>query len=426
MIDILNNQFVPLIIAPYCITIGFIILYRIKSAKDKVEIFLFFILTFIMTIYALTPLFNRVIKIYDWIISILLISSALIYAIYISYRKLYKYILPYLITGSLILFFLIFRGEYNTLNFSIKYLIIMSPLIIAINIVLFHYYFKHKNSFHLSLAILCIVMTIGGIYDIFKPSTFLPNFPAATISSFVFVLVIGYQLLGRKYLINYEEWNDFVKEAEQNEKLLKEKYILLKKAKVESLVILSQTIEAKDPYTRGHCLRVRDFAKIIGKELGFDKDKLLFLEFGALLHDVGKIGIPGVILNKSSQLTQGEYHIIQKHPEIGAKIIKNVEYYAPLIPMIKHHHEFYNGEGYPDRLMNDDIPLEARILSVGDVFDAITSDRPYRKALNIEEALKILMEISGHQLDPVLVDLFIHSKIYKMKHPSSERLVFDF
>ncbi|MCK4797038.1 MAG: HD domain-containing protein [Spirochaetes bacterium] len=212
------------------------------------------------------------------------------------------------------------------------------------------------------------------------------------------------------------------------EKLLKERYDILKKANIDSVIVLSQTIEAKDPYTRGHCLRVRDFAKAIGEKYKFDKDKLLFLEFGALLHDIGKIGIPGVILNKKDKLTEEEFSIIKKHPDIGANIIKNVKFYGPIVPMIRYHHVFYNGNGYPkvNGLKKENIPLEARILSVGDAFDAMTTDRPYRKAFSIEKAISILKELSGSQFDPDIVDIFISNKIYKLEHPVTQKMHLEF
>jgi putative nucleotidyltransferase with HDIG domain len=263
-------------------------------------------------------------------------------------------------------------------------------------------------------------------YDLFKISLNLPKIHGSTIGMFFYIIIIGYELILNGYLNNHG-WIDYSIQLKQKEELLNEKLMLLRKAKIDSVVILSQTIEAKDPYTRGHCLRVRDFAKAVAREMNFNKDRIHMIEFGALLHDVGKIGIPGVILNKNSKLSENEYKLIKKHPDIGANIVKNVEYYAPIIPMIKHHHENYDGTGYPDGLKGDEIPIEARILAIGDVFDALTSNRPYRRAISTNEALSLLKELAGKQLDPYIVDIFIKSKIYELIHqPSMDKLEFEF
>jgi len=176
---------------------------------------------------------------------------------------------------------------------------------------------------------------------------------------------------------------------------------------VKSLIA---TIEAKDLYTRGHSERVHYVAMLMARTFGMDKEKRNVLNWAALLHDVGKIGISETVLNKPGRLTDEEYTAIKKHPEKGAKIIKPLEYLAESIPGILHHHEHYNGKGYPSGLKGEKIPLNARIIAVADTFDAITSDRAYRKGRSYEKALEIINEVSGTQLDPEQVQIF--NKIY--------------
>ena len=268
-------------------------------------------------------------------------------------------------------------------------------------------------------------MIIGGFYDTFKIDNKWPLIPAATIGCFGFIIVAGYNVIGRGYLKN-QGWSDYARALEQKEKLLSERFSILEKAHMDSVMVLSQTIEAKDKYTRGHCLRVKDISIAIGRELGFNKEKLFFLELGALLHDIGKIGIPGKILNKPSSLTEEEYEEIKKHPDIGANIISNVDFFIPMIPMIRNHHEFYNGKGYPDGVKKNYIPLEARILAVGDAFDAMTSNRPYRKAFSRKKAVDILKKVAGTQLDPEIVNIFINKKLYAIKPDEVQKIELDF
>ncbi len=211
----------------------------------------------------------------------------------------------------------------------------------------------------------------------------------------------------------------------QNKEMQNEKN-LLKKANLDSVIVLTQTIEAKDPYTRGHCLRVRHFSKAIAEELQLSNEDRIQLEFAGLLHDIGKIGIAGDILNKPGKLDETERIEIEKHPQIGARIISNIDFFIPIVPIILHHHEYYNGNGYPDKLSGEQIPYGARILSVADVFDAISSDRPYRKAFSLEKSIDIISELSGTQLDPVIVEVFLSRKLYAIDQNEEQQILFDF
>ena len=194
-----------------------------------------------------------------------------------------------------------------------------------------------------------------------------------------------------------------------NEQLLKNKTLFL-----QTVFALSSAIEAKDPYTQGHTERVTRFALVIAEELkstgkifGTDPNKLFEdLRTAALLHDIGKIGIPESILNKKGMLDENECKEMNKHPYIGAKILSEVnEFYEP-IRGVKYHHEKYDGTGYPDALKGENIPFIARIISIADTFDAMTSDRSYRQALPREEAIRLICEQSGKQFDPVMIEAF--------------------
>jgi putative nucleotidyltransferase with HDIG domain len=168
-----------------------------------------------------------------------------------------------------------------------------------------------------------------------------------------------------------------------------------------------QSIESKDRYTRGHCERVADYTCAIARDMGFDEQTLFWLRVGALLHDVGKIVVPSDILNKAAPLTVAERALIERHAAAGADLLKGVEFAGDVLPMIRHHHERYDGAGYPDRLAGDAIPLSARILCVADIFDALTTDRPYRKGFTREQALEAMRADRGRVFDPDILDRFM-------------------
>lgn len=174
-----------------------------------------------------------------------------------------------------------------------------------------------------------------------------------------------------------------------------------------TLGALARTVDTKSKWTAGHSERVAELAVKIAKVMGFDAKAIDNLNRAALLHDIGKIGIPMRILDKPGQLTDEEYHHIKEHPVIGAKIIEPIEAYADVIPIILQHHEKYNGKGYPHGLSGEDIILGARILAVADVYDAIISSRPYRQGWVKEKVIQLIKDESGHHFDPIIVDAFL-------------------
>ena len=182
----------------------------------------------------------------------------------------------------------------------------------------------------------------------------------------------------------------------------------LRKASLETLQTMSQLVEINDPYTAGHSKRVTELAVEIAREMGLDGGQLETLRIAGYLHDLGKVGIPGTVLNKPSRLTRSEWVMIRHHPEISAQASRNVAAFKDAVPVIRFHHESWDGSGYPDGIKGEDIPLLARILAVADTYDAMTSERPYRKALTNQQAIEELENCSGSRLDPHIVQVFIN------------------
>lgn len=189
---------------------------------------------------------------------------------------------------------------------------------------------------------------------------------------------------------------------------LKDTYSKLESAYMETIEILRFTVEAKDAYTRGHSDRVAEYSELIGKELGLSEADLKTLKIGGLFHDIGKIGIPDSILLKTTKLDDDEYSEIKNHPAIGAHILSNATIFKDIIPIVKHHHERYDGNGYPGRLKGEDIPYLARIATVADAFDAMTSKRSYRDSLPLDVVRNEIEKNMGLQFDPEIAKVFLH------------------
>ncbi len=214
----------------------------------------------------------------------------------------------------------------------------------------------------------------------------------------------------REELENYHK--NLEKLVDERTAELLEAHRSLKRANLESVKVLIEAIDAKDTYTRGHSDRVRILSLEIAKKLGFTAQKQEDLEYGALLHDIGKIGIKDGILQKKTTLSSEEYRQIQEHSLIGVKILDNIEFFKGKLPMIRHHHERYDGKGYPDGLAGEEIPLESRIIAISDAFDAMTSARPYREAKSLEETLIEMKRNEGKQFDPHLLQIFLREELY--------------
>ncbi len=175
---------------------------------------------------------------------------------------------------------------------------------------------------------------------------------------------------------------------------------------INTVESFATAIDAKDPYTYGHSKRVARISVAICKELGMAKKETKLVELAAYLHDIGKIGTPEDILHKPGALRPEEFEKIKEHPAKGAAILSNISEFSDIIKWIRHHHEWYDGKGYPDRIAAEDIPIEARIITIADAYDAMTSDRPYRKGMPIDEVIKIMEEFNRSQFDPDILSVF--------------------
>ena len=183
----------------------------------------------------------------------------------------------------------------------------------------------------------------------------------------------------------------------------------LEEAYISTVRVVAAAIDARDSYTHGHSTRVSELAVAIARELGISGQELEDMEIACLFHDVGKIKIPDAILHKSGKLDPPEWAEMKKHPEYGAEILGKAPSLRRFIPAVRHHHEWYDGNGYPDGLSREGIPREAAIISLADAYDAMTSDRPYRKAMTKEKALSTIREFTGRQFSPDLTPIFLRT-----------------
>lgn len=186
------------------------------------------------------------------------------------------------------------------------------------------------------------------------------------------------------------------------------------------LCTLGRSVESRDPYTEGHCERLAQYACELGMYLGLEREELVALRRGGFLHDLGKVAIPDSILKKHSALTAEEWNLMRQHPEIGENICRPLHTLRLVLPIIRHHHEHWNGSGYPDGLKGKDIPLLARILQIVDVYDALRTERPYKPALSHEESYKVMVREADSGLwDPSLVRSFFTMLARKEKEEAA-------
>ncbi len=231
---------------------------------------------------------------------------------------------------------------------------------------------------------------------------FMPNSTAASLLYLALqydamvMIVIGGPIILTIYLA-HRQYRDSVQK----------RISVMEKAHRETIEALAVAINAKDEVTHGHVLRVQIYAAGVARLLGCSEEEVEALKAGALLHDIGKIAVPDYILNKPGKLTAAEFEKMKIHPIAGAQILSRVEFPYPIVPVVRHHHERWDGCGYPDGLKGEEIPLTARIISIVDCFDAVREDRQYRKGMTREEAIDLVMGGSGTMYDPNVVGTFI-------------------
>ena len=243
------------------------------------------------------------------------------------------------------------------------------------------------------------------------------------------ILITGYADLhaaieainrGEVFRFVTKPWDDMELRQTVLDSIAKYKIVIaLKSGDEAKLLSLAQTIELKDPYTRGHCERVAKYALMLANAMNLPDGMKKNIKYGSWLHDCGKIGIPEAILNKPGALDAEQFDMIKKHPGWGADVARTAQLPESVVNIALYHHERFDGKGYPNGLKGADIPLEARIVSIADVFDAMTSDRPYRKKLSAKEAMHVLKEGERASFDPDLIDMFISlftGVIYNNEH----------
>ncbi len=202
-------------------------------------------------------------------------------------------------------------------------------------------------------------------------------------------------------------WNNDALLSAIEDSMMHHKLVNTLKIGEESIFLsMARMIELKDPYTRGHCKRVAEYALLIADALWLDPVMRKAIKWGSWLHDCGKVGVPEHILNSPDQLTEEDFRVIRMHPEWGASVVTEAGLSQQVVNVILHHHEYFSGGGYPHGLQGEQIPLEARIVAVADVYDALSTDRPYRKGYSVKKTAAIMTEMKQKILDPDLVELF--------------------
>ena len=235
---------------------------------------------------------------------------------------------------------------------------------------------------------------------------FMERFPLlfASLTLFTVMAMVQYH---RKTLFEMDYANRLAEEVAKQTAVAEERSKKIEQMSFETIQTLAHAIDAKDPYTRGHSSRVSDYSVEVAKALGWDEDRVSNLRFCAILHDIGKIGVPDSILNKPQRLTDVEYDIIKSHTTMGGDILKGRVNIGLAEDVARSHHERYDGKGYPRGLKGEEISEEARIVAIADSFDAMSSNRVYRKACDTEHIHKELIEGKGRQFDPEFVDVFV-------------------
>ncbi|BES66781.1 HD-GYP domain-containing protein [Gottschalkiaceae bacterium SANA] len=339
-------------------TIAFGFFFRVtKKGEDTVHVFN-------------TPIYKNLFNVCSMILCVFL-ASRLVFLFY-DYSVFYHY------SGSIDLMGTIVPGVIYAIGFSIANSLLISMLFVTMVPNSFIHYFIENISVTL-ISSLSIGLISGVLLSILYETL-------GILGSLLFFLPILY--------------------ARYTFKL----YVDMKDAYLVTISALASSMDAKDHYTQGHSERVSQYAEAIAKKMNLGYDEVENVRTAALLHDIGKIGVPDTILNKPGRLNDEEYKICQRHAEIGHSIVHGISYLKKSEEIIRSHHEHYNGKGYPDGLAGDNVALETYIVALADAYDAMSSDRPYRNALPEEKILSIIAKERGQQFHPEVVDVFLSLK----------------
>ena len=254
----------------------------------------------------------------------------------------------------------------------------------------------NRGSFKFTVAVLLFFITIFHIFQI-------TCFPYQKIIPDQILLGVALILLCYIWIQDVRDKQGFQKSYNN----LMDVQSGLRNSNLETIRSLALAEEAKDPYTKGHSTRVAEYSCLIARRLGFSEAESQVLENASVLHDIGKVGISDGILHKRGKLNENEWSIIRKHPTLALVILSPLEFLSDEKKIIKHHHEWYDGKGYPDGLRGDEIPVGSRILAVADAFDAMRSNRPYRDALSKQAVISELKTNAGTQFDPRIVKILL-------------------
>lgn len=265
---------------------------------------------------------------------------------------------------------------------------------------------------------------VAGVFEVYKPYDDIKQHVKALYRTVAIIMSIGLLIL---YLLLLKIiYNSSKTLVSQNQSLLDQKikleesYLKLNSTYVSTVMTLTNAIDARDPNTSGHSERVTRISLEIGKFLGLANSQLELLKLSALFHDVGKLGVLDEILYKPGKLTDDEYEKIKAHPQIGVNILENIVFLKKALPIILHHHEKFSGGGYPSGIKGDEIPIESRIIAVADTYDAMTSDRPYRKGIPHNDAICEIVKLKGSQFDAKIVDVFLKVDLECSQYISQE------
>ncbi len=274
-------------------------------------------------------------------------------------------------------------------------LVLLGITVLTIVVTMVYDIFKRKDKSYVLVSIGLLSLAICGIIQLVMESTMMLSVISGTAISLGLIILVVFGLLFTVKQIS-ELDSDRIKAIDKVEYLSR-----------TSMEALAKTVDAKDRYTSGHSIRVAEVSCILARELGWSEDEILDLRFQGMMHDIGKIGVPDTVLNKPGRLTNIEFELIQSHTVVGSEILKNVTSIPEVENVARHHHERYDGHGYPDHLRGEEIPLSARIVGIADAYDAMNSDRVYRKALPKKVIREEIIKGKGTQFDPNLVDVFL-------------------